>query len=859
MQNCNHEEVDTRVVVHILHAPKQGWKIIQVHTVDTDVVTILVGTYHHLSLPSLLVHTIICVGTYHRCVCLNARSIVNKKNELNIMVEDIDPHIIGITESWANIDITDAELGLTGYVMFRKDRIGRRGGGVILYVKESIQAYEIKLEREADCDEAVWCKIVSGNSKLTIGLVYRSPNINEEDNTKIKNAIKEVSKGECIIMGDFNHGHIQWNSLESTGIEDQQFLFLIQDSFLTQHVLEPTRGENVLDIVLSSQKELVDNVKIFEPLGNSDHNQIHFDINVKSESKNKKTYKRNFHKGNYKDMRKYLAKLDWNNMLMNKTAIECWNILKYEIESIIDKFVPFQKQGKRCRKKHLSKEAIRKIMLKQTMWRVYRRTRKDEDYAKYKEALDAATTEIRQSKRSYEQKLACNIKNDSKSFYAYVRSKQNVQDKVGPLEDSAGNIISQGFLMAEDLNGYFSSVFTKEDISSLPVADAKFQGAKSDYLGPLVVTPELVAKKIKAMKDNKSPGVDGIPPKLLMETVEQISIPLARVFNLSLKEGVVLFEWKEANIMPLFKKGSRNKSENYRPVSLTSVICKLLERLIKDHMVEFLVKHKLLNSSQHGFLKARSCLTNMLCFLEEITKWIDVGSPVDIIYLDFQKAFDKVPHQRLLLKLKAHGIGDSITDWIEQWLTDRRQRVVVDGEVLNWKSVLSTVLGTTVKEKDLGVTISADMKVSEQCGIAASKGNQILGLIRRNITYKGKKLIIPLYKAIVRPHLEYCIQAWRPYRKKDIDTLERIQRRATKMIPELRDLRYEERLKECGLTTLETRRLRGDQIEVFKILNGYENIDRNMFSSLKKDSRTRGHEVKLVKDQCRLDIRKHSF
>ena len=99
---------------------------------------------------------------------------------------------------------------------------------------------------------------------------------------------------------------------------------------------------------------------------------------------------------------------------MNKTAIECWNILKYEIESIIDKFVPFQKQGKRCRKKHLSKEAIRKIMLKQTMWRVYRRTRKEEDYAKYKEALNAATTEIRQSKRSYEQKLACNIKNDNK-------------------------------------------------------------------------------------------------------------------------------------------------------------------------------------------------------------------------------------------------------------------------------------------------------------------------------------------------------------------------------------------------------------------------------------------------------------
>ena len=98
--------------------------------------------------------------------------------------------------------------------------------------------------------------------------------------------------------------------------------------------------------------------------------------------------------------------------------------------------------------------------------------------------------------------------------------------------------------MAENLNGYFSSVFTKEDISSLPVAEAKFQEVKSDYLGPLVVTPELVAKKIKAMKDNESPGVDGIPPKLLMETIEQISIPLAKVLNLSLKEGIVPFEWK---------------------------------------------------------------------------------------------------------------------------------------------------------------------------------------------------------------------------------------------------------------------------------------------------------------------------
>ena len=112
------------------------------------------------------------------------------------------------------------------------------------------------------------------------------------------------------------------------------------------------------------------------------------------------------------------------------------------------------------------------------------------------------------------------------------------------------------------------------------------------------------------------------------------------------------------------------------------------------------------------------------------------------------------------------------------------------------------VLGRTTQEKFLGVTFSADMKVSEQCVIVASKGNQILGLIRRTIMCKEKQLIVPLYKAIFIPHLEYCIQAWRQYRKMDIDKLERIQRRTTKMIPELRDLSYESRLLQCGLTTL---------------------------------------------------------
>ena len=135
--------------------------------------------------------------------------------------------------------------------------------------------------------------------------------------------------------------------------------------------------------------------------------------------------------------------------------------------------------------------------------------------------------------------------------------------------------------MAEELNMHFSSVFTREDTSSLLVPETKFNGSEEERLGQLVVTPEVVASKINNMKENKSPGVDGISPKILKEIVEQTSTPLAHVFNMSLQEGIVPLEWKEANIIPLFKKGSRNKSVNYRPVSLTSVICRR-QRVVVD-------------------------------------------------------------------------------------------------------------------------------------------------------------------------------------------------------------------------------------------------------------------------------------
>ena len=166
-------------------------------------------------------------------------------------------------------------------------------------------------------------------------------------------------------MGDFNHGNIKCDSQQATGVEDKQYVCLVQDTFLTQHVLEPTRAAIVLDIVLSSQKEFVDNVVIQEPLGSSDHNQLHFNINIKSDKTKVKQCRRDFKRGNYEEIRKSLALIDGNDKMNNNTATECWNIFRGELDRAIDSYVPMKKgiRLKRniCQKRRSERLDINKI------------------------------------------------------------------------------------------------------------------------------------------------------------------------------------------------------------------------------------------------------------------------------------------------------------------------------------------------------------------------------------------------------------------------------------------------------------------------------------------------------------------
>ena len=181
------------------------------------------------------------------------------------------------------------------------------------------------------------------------------------------------------------------------------------------------------------------------------------------------------------------------------------------------------------------------------------------------------------------------------------------------------------------------------------------------------------------LKEGSAPGPDSVQPKVLKECAKQLSLPLFLIFHSSLDQGKTPDDWKQAIVTPIYKSGKKSDPLNYRPISLTSVPCKVMERLIRDKIMDHLESNNLLSKHQHGFRSNRSCLTQLLEYFQEVHEILEDGDPVDAIYLDCRKAFDTVPHKRLLAKLQAYGISGKILKWIESFLSNRSQRVAVKG------------------------------------------------------------------------------------------------------------------------------------------------------------------------------------
>ena len=564
---------------------------------------------------------------------------------------------------------------------------------------------------------------------------------------------------------------------------------------------------------------------------------------------------------------------------------------------------------------------------------------------------------IRSSKRRKLKEIGLSVKTNPKKFWAFIKSKSKCRQEIPNLivgKDATGKSITttNNAEKANVMNNYFASVFVKEG-ANIPIPNLQIDIGDVEMCEDIVITEDEVYKKLCNLNVNKSPGPDGVHPKILKVLAPVISGFICTVFNESIQSGTLPESWKSAHISAIHKKGNKMSAENYRPISLTSVVCKILESIIRDKIMEYLVSNCLLSNKQFGFIPKRSAVLQLLKVFDDISDKIDKGLQVDVIYTDLSKAFDTVPHRCLLHKLSKYGISPVLLKWVEGFLCNRVQSVVIGGDKSGWSDVLSgvpqgsvlgpllfiiyindivenlnsdvflyaddakiyttvnhsfdlqkdlsgiaawiekwrlflnilkckvlhinkkdgasccsyfidgsdgrTILVDSVCEKDLGIYI--DDKLSFDCHISevVNKANKILGLIKRNFKYMGNTTFILLYKSLVRSHLEYGQSVWSPYLLKHIDLIEGVQRRATKLIHNLKNLPYSERLKRLNLPTLVYRRARGDMIETYKIMHGvYDEVccpglQRVLYSS------TRGHNFKLYKKFSRRNIRKHFF
>ena len=659
---------------------------------------------------------------YINCLYTNADSLRNKMPELNVrlnskLLAKEEVHIIAVVEviiKTGDEDTELCELQIKGYDMFYSNLSPKDGRGVVVYAKTELEASPVIFHEEFH--ESVWISIPMGSDgkdKMLIGCVYRSPNSSDVNNDNLLRLINDANNtpfSSILILGDFNFPHIDWELEQAyTGGSSvtSRFLETVKDNFLTQHVKAPTRGRcnqtpHILDLVFTRYEEEIQHLTSEAPLGLSDHSVLNIRIRCDKNITAHTTTKYLFDKGDYNSLITEFGKIDWNSLFagdnLRDDVDKQWQLFKIKYLELVDKYIPkrtFSKtaqnpgdtRGKYCKDVKL---AVKK---KHRLWQRYMETKDGQKYKEYVQARNRSKALIRQTQRESCRRIALSIKANPKKFWSFVNNKTKVKSEIPHLivnssPDRSPELTASTEEKAEVLSSFFSSVFTTE-----PPGD--FVGIKprsiKQPMTDISFSEQLVEAKLSKLKISTSTGPDHMHSRVLKELGSVISLPLSLIFQTSFTTGTVPEDWKMANITAIHKKGDKRAADNYRPISLTSVVCKVMESIISDALVIHIKVNGLFSSKQFGFLKGRSTTLQLLNVLDEWTKLLDTGTTIDVVYTDFQKAFDSVPHRRLMSKLEAYGVHGHLLSWINSFLLGRKQRVVINGLESTWKAVFSGV------------------------------------------------------------------------------------------------------------------------------------------------------------------------
>lgn len=624
----------------------------------------------------------------------------NKLPELELLIFSKNYDILLISESWLSPLIADSLiLKKSNYSIFRTDRLSRVGGGVCILYKSHLRLQKVQLPNQFSSLEVLICDLSESHKSTNnyrMILCYRPPNTTDAVNDTFIDFLNwsclNTSKS-IILVGDFNYPQIKWKKGEilTENNKSTEFYNTIKNIGLDQLITFPTHAQNFLDLLLCSDKQKVLNICPAPPFSTSDHESFTFELYF-NPTYEQELVSRDFMKSNFSAIETHLSTVCWPLIFSN-----CCNIQQfYEaflnvMHTLIELHVPNKTINKFTPK--FPKNILNLLSKKRKIWRKYKQN------SNFKTAYKNVAKQCKQiiSDHYSNQELKLLDKNSSlKSFYSFVNKRLNM-NKTIPDILSDNVIASEDLVKANAFNKFFSSTFTVDN--NIPIIVPP--DPCSVNMPKVKFTDDLIVEAIKKLKPSLAVGPDGLCAYFIKKLCHHLVTPLRSIFEVSYNTGQLPSLWSESIVIPLYKKGNQHSVENFRPISLTCTSCKLLESIFNKFIINHLHTNKILKNNQFGFMKNKSCLTQLLTCKNIYSKSLDEKNSLDIIFLDYAKAFDSVVHSKLLSKLFFSGIKNTNLEWIKKFLLNRTQRVKVGSQLSGKQPVLSgvpqgSVLGPTL-------------------------------------------------------------------------------------------------------------------------------------------------------------------